>query len=232
VLRLGVKRGLLLTNPAAAVELGRENNTRNRCLSDDEHTRLMQAVPGWFRPLVAVAMLTGMRRSELLSLQWSDVDLETGSACIRRDKAGDGRWVVLSTEALETLRDIRRKRVLSSLVFTTPEGQSLHNNFKRYWNQVRSKAKLEDFRFHDLRHTFASRLVRQGVSSYVVQHAGGWKTASMMARYAHLDPTTIRAAVDLLTANPKPTAGANGHQNGHHPLEAKLKHGSRRAATA
>jgi integrase len=150
-----------------------------------------------------------------LRLRWSDVDVETGSVCVRRDKAGDGRWVVLSAEALDTIRNIRRKRVLSSLVFTTPEGHSLHNNFKRYWNQACSKAKLEDFRFHDLRHTFASRLVRQGVSSYVVQHAGGWKTASMMARYAHLDPTTIRAAVEMLTAEPKASALANGHQNGH-----------------
>src|SRR5262245_37238575 len=115
-------------------------------------------------------------------------------------------------EALDTLRSIRRKRVLSSLVFTTPEGQSLHNNFKRYWNQARSKAKLENFRFHDVRHAFASRLVRQGVSSYVVQQAGGWKTASMMARYANLDPTTIRAAVELLTARPKLFAQANGRQ--------------------
>jgi integrase len=232
VLRLGVKRGLLLTNPAAPVELARENNARNRCLSDDEHARLMEALPGWFRPLVVVAMLTGMRRSELLRLRWSDVDVETGSVCVRRDKAGDGRWVVLNAEALETLRSLRRNRVLSSLVFTTPEGQGLHNNFKRYWHQARTKAKLEDFRFHDLRHTFASRLVRQGVSSYVVQHAGGWRTASMMARYAHLDPTTIRAAVELLTARPEPSSGANGHQNGHHRPNATGNRESRKAVSA
>ena len=60
-------------------------------------------------------------------------------------------------------------------------------------------AELTAFRFHDLRHTFASRLVARGVSSYIVQHAGGWRTASMMQRYAHLDPATIRAAVSLLT---------------------------------
>ena len=59
-------------------------------------------------------------------------------------------------------------------------------------------AGLSDFRFHDLRHTFASWLAARGVSSYIVQHAGGWRTASMMQRYAHLDPGTIRAAVELL----------------------------------
>jgi integrase len=141
--------------------------------------------------------------------------------CIRRDKARDGRWVILNAEALETVRAIKRDRpVLSPLVFCTPEGKSLHNNFKRYWNQGRKTAKLDDFRFHDLRHTFASRLVRQGVSTYIVQHVGGWRTASMMARYAHLDPNTIRAAVELLTARPTQSSEANGHQHGESVLPA------------
>jgi integrase len=87
---------------------------------------------------------------------------------------------------------------VSPLVFCTPEGRSLAVNFKRYWQPVVKAAGLADFRFHDLRHTFASRLVARGVSSYIVQHAGGWRTASMMQRYAHLDPGTIRAAVELL----------------------------------
>src|SRR5262249_39183 len=100
--------------------------------------------------------------------------------------------------------------------FCTPEGKSLSNNFNRYWTQARRAADLVDFRFHDLRHTFASRLVRQGVSSYVVQHAGGWRTPSMMGRYAHLDPRTIRAPGELLTTRADPPSGAaNGHQNGH-----------------
>lgn len=199
VLRFGVRRGLLLTNPAASVELARENNARNRCLSADEEARLMKALPVWMRPLVVVAIHTGMRRGELLGLRWEDVDLSSGQLRIRRDKAGDGRWVVLNSDAVDAFKAAKAAPVLGPLVFCTPEGHSLTTNFKRYWHPAVKAAGLTAFRFHDLRHTFASRLVARGVSSYIVQHAGGWRTASMMQRYAHLDPATIRAAVSLLT---------------------------------
>jgi len=135
----------------------------------------------------------------------------------RRDKAGMAAGLVLNAEALDAVRTMKRERsVLSPFVFCTPEGKSLNNNFNRYWTSARTAAQLLDFRFHDLRHTFASRLVRQGLSSYVVQHAGGWRTASMMARYAHLDPHTIRAAVKSLTVRSSATQDdPNGHQIGH-----------------
>src|SRR5262249_27718529 len=124
-LRLGVKRGLLLTNPAASVELARENNARNRCLSHDEETALLKALPPWLRPLVVVALNTGMRRGELLGLRWADVDLASGQLRIKRDKTGDGRWVALNSEALKGLRAAKHQPIVSPLVFCTPEGRSL-----------------------------------------------------------------------------------------------------------
>jgi integrase len=128
VLRLGVKAESLQTNPAGAVLLAKENNARVRCLTEDEESRLRTALPDWFRPVVEVAMRTGMRRGELLSLRWSDVDLETGSVRIRRDKAGDGRWTMLSPEALEIVRGLKRRKIGSPLVFCTPFGKSLRTN--------------------------------------------------------------------------------------------------------
>jgi integrase len=205
VLRLGVRHGLLLTNPASSVELARENNARNRCLSAEEEARLMKALPVWLRPLVVVAMHTGMRRGELLGLRWEDVDLASGQLRVRRDKAGDGRWVALNSEALDAFRAAKRHSLVSRVVFCTPEGRSLVGNFKRYWQQAVKAAGLANFRFHDLRHTFASRLVARGVSSYIVQQAGGWRTPSMMQRYAHLDPGTLRAAVELLVLRDLPS---------------------------
>ena len=80
-------------------------------------------------------------------------------------------------------------------------GHSLTTNFKRYWQAAVKAAGITGFRFHNCRHTFASRLVNAGVDRYAVQAAGGWKTASMMQRYAHLEPATVRAAVE-----PCPTA--------------------------
>lgn len=129
VLRLGVKRGLLVSNPAASVELARENNARNRCLSADEEAALLKALPAWLRPLVVVALNTGMRRGELLGLRWDDVDLASAQLRIRRDKAGDGRWVALNSEALNALRTAKRRQVISPLVFCTPEGRNLGPNF-------------------------------------------------------------------------------------------------------
>lgn len=114
-------------------------------------------------------MHTGMRLGELLALRWDDVDLASGQLRIRRDRAGDGRWVALNSEALDALRAAKRRSVSSPLVFCTHEGRSLGANFKRYWQPVVKAAGLADFRFHDLRHTFALRLVAQGVSSYIVQ---------------------------------------------------------------
>jgi integrase len=224
VLRLGVKGECLPTNPAGAVALAKENNARVRCLTEQEETRLRAALPEWFRPLVEVALRTGMRRGELLALRWTDVDLESGSVRIRRDKAGDGRWTMLSPEALGIVRAIKRRKVGSSLVFCTPFGKSLHTNFQRVWETARRRAHLPDFRFHDLRHTFASRLTQRGVDSYVIQRAGGWRTPIMMQRYAHLDPRTIKAAVSLLDGN--------GHQNGHQQHSEVTAGGSEVVATA
>jgi len=149
---------------------------------------------------------------ELLALRWDDLDFTSRQLRIRRDKAGDGRWVALNSVAINALLEAKRRKVTSPLVFCTPEGHSLTTNFKRYWQPAVRAAELTGFRFHDCRHTFASRLVNDGIDRYVVQAAGGWKTASMMQRYAHLEPTTIRAAVERLARR---SAGANGHQNGH-----------------
>jgi len=147
---------------------------------------------------VVLALNTGMRRGELQALRWEDVDLAAGTVRIRRDKAGEGRWVVLNSDAREALQSVKRdQKVLGSFVFSSPEGKALHN-FEREWKPALRVAKIPDFRFHDCRHTFASRLAMLGTDLYTVQRAGGWKTQVMVARYAHLSPDHIRAAVERL----------------------------------
>jgi integrase len=178
---------------------------------------LWAALPDWLKPLVTTALHTGCWRGELLRLRWEDVDVNTGTIHIRRDKAGAGRWVAVNPQTLDALVTIRRERkILAPLVFTTPQGLSLQTNWKR---AVRS-ARLSGFRFHDLRHTIASRLAQAGVSPYIIHAAGGWRSARMMQRYAHLDPGTIRAELGRLAtrypAGRGTNGGTNGHQSGHH----------------
>lgn len=177
---------------------------RSRCLTVEEESRLLNALPAWLHPLILVAAHTGVRKGNLFSLKWPDVDLASGTFTIALEKSGKKRVVVLNSVAEEALRSIKRDRkVVSPYVFSSPQGRSLRNNFdKRYWRPALIEAKIPDFRFHDLRHTFASRLVAAGVHSLIVQKAGGWSDERMLQRYVHHDPNLIRAAVERLAKAP------------------------------
>jgi integrase len=194
------------------------NNIRVRYLTDDEEARLLEAAPDWLAPLITVAIHTGMRRGELLRLKWSDVDFVSGTIFVRVSKSGEGRRIPLSPTAHRTLvalRDARRERMRARVVsqseaagtvFTAPEGGFVMN-LGRIWYPVLSRAGIEGLRFHDLRHTFASRLAMKGVDLYRVQLLMGHKTPAMTLRYAHLSPAHLRAAVAMLDApGPKPWA--------------------------
>jgi integrase len=141
VRRLGVRRGLLVTNPAASVELARENNGRNRCLSADEEAE---------GPTRVASTARGRRHAHRdAPRRAARAPVGRRGPCLRpapHPPRQGGRWAVGHAE----LRGARA-------------------NFKRYWQPVVKAAGLADFRFHDLRHTFALRLVAQGVSSYIVQ---------------------------------------------------------------
>jgi integrase len=101
----------------------------------------------------------------------------------------------------------REQQVLGPHVFCSPQGKFLHN-FEREWKVALQAAKIPDFRFHDCRHTFASRLAMLGTDLYTVQRAGGWKTQVMVQRYAHLSPDHIKAAVERLArANSEAATG-------------------------
>ncbi len=194
------------------------NNKRVRYLTDNEEGQLLDALPAYLRPLVLVAIHTGMRRGEMLALKWDDIDFVSGTISIREAKSGEGRRLPMNpvTHAtLAALRDQRRERlrarvvdrnVAAGRVFLAPHGGALAN-LNRDWYPSLKRAGLEGLHFHDLRHTHASRLVMSGVDLYRVQILLGHKTPAMTLRYAHLSPAHLRAAVDLLaTAGPKPWA--------------------------
>src|SRR5262245_31575809 len=105
-----------------------------------------------------VALHTGMRRGELQAIRWEDVDFSTGTIHVRQDKAGDGRWVTLNSVAREALLAMRREqKILSPYVLCSSTGRFLWN-WEREWRPAVKAAGLPNFRFHDTRHTFASRL--------------------------------------------------------------------------
>ncbi|MBL4614780.1 MAG: site-specific integrase, partial [Magnetovibrio sp.] len=123
--------------------------------------------------LVTFAVDTGGRKSELLKLDWLNVDLDRGFVTFRKTKNGEDRSVRLTDRAEQVLTDLSPQK--SGPVFTY-RGQAM-KDVKTSFERARTRAGVEDFRFHDLRHTFASRLVQQGVTLYEVMHLTGHKAS-------------------------------------------------------
>ena len=197
-------------NPAKSTKFFRANNTRVRYLTEEEEVRLKAAFPSVHWSKVEVAINTGMRRDEQFSLQWSNVNFQAGVLTIPRSKNGEARYIAMNDRVVELLRSLS-SRMKSQYVFPSETGvtQFSANNFiNRIWNPARAKASLADLHWHDLRHTFASRLVMRGVDLRTVQELMGHKTITMTLRYSHLSPTHQRAAVQRLIQEPTATKTA------------------------
>ena len=169
---------------------------RGRCrwLTVDEEQRLLASAAKHLRPLIAFAMDTGGRRSELLKLDWRNVDPERGFVTFTKTKNGEDRSVRLTDRAKRVLADLGPKP--EGAVFTF--GGKRMKGVKTSFDTAREKAGIVDLRFHDLRHTFASRLVQQGIPLYEVMHLTGHKTFSMVQRYVHLAPDYQDRAIQAL----------------------------------
>ena len=178
----------------------RENNGRDRWLTVEEEGRVLAACGPWLRDLVQFALGTGMRMGEILSLSWRGVDLIRRMAMVFHSKNGERRTIPVNQTVLHllkergTLRSLRMDLVFPSTTHTPLESGHLRRAFR----VALKKAKIEDFRFHDLRHTFATRLVQAGVELYKVQRLLGHKSPMMTQRYAHHYPESIRDGVEIL----------------------------------
>ena len=159
------------------------------------------AFTDYMRPMVLLAINTGMRRGELFSLTWEDIKLgEQPSVAIRGPgaKSAQTRHVPLNAEAVQALTDWREcSGHDSGLVFRSRTGERL-DNVNKAWKGIQKLAGLADFRFHDMRHHFASRLVMAGVDLNTVRELLGHADLKMTLRYAHLAPEHKASAVERL----------------------------------
>ena len=192
--------GWLDANPAQRVRRPREPRGRVRFLSADERARLTAACrassESCLYPLVMMALGTGARQGELLRLRWSDLDLQRRTAVLHETKNGERRTLVLSPPVLEALRELGAVRWLGSdLVFAGRRAA----RFPRWaWDEALAEAKVQDFTFHDLRHTFASYLAMSGATLAELADALGHKTLAMVKRYAHLSEQHTSGVVNRM----------------------------------
>lgn len=194
-----IEWGYVGRNPMQGVKLLKEPPERLRFLSPEEIEALLQQCSVYLRSIVITAVHTGMRKSEVLGLTWSQVDLRERTIALERTKANERRVIPINDVLLQELRSIPL-RLRSDFVFCKKNGDPYGDIGKGFKAAVR-RAGIEDFRFHDLRHTFASHLVMSGVDLRTVQQLLGHKTMKMTVRYSHLSKAHLQEAVNRLGTN-------------------------------
>lgn len=208
---LCVTWGLCETNPVKAVKFFNPECRRERFLTPEDEAQLVEHAPPSLRPCISLAVNTGLRLREMLTLTWGQIDLKQGFVTITAEvaKGKRTRHVPLNATARKALESLPRNINPGALVFPLFGGEVFGNDkkmapsFYKAWQKTVREAKADgldgrDLCWHTLRHTFASRLVSAGVGLHVVQRLLGHQSIAMVMRYAHLGATDMRDAVRLL----------------------------------
>jgi len=196
------ERRLVDRNPVSDLSRKKEARGRTRFLSDAERAELLNACAAskWpaLHALVLLAITTGARKGELISLRWDHVDIKNGRALVSETKNDEQRTLPLAGKALEAIRALKlNNAVRSAYVFPAPtvvldpetgkpQLDAPYAYFDAHWYAALEAAGIRDFHFHDLRHTTASMLAAQGASLLEIADVLGHKTLAMVKRYSHL----------------------------------------------
>ena len=190
-------------NPIKKVRLFREDTARSRFLAEDEEARLLACCSPHLQPLVITALHPGFRASELRSLTWDDVEFRRRTITVRAAyaKNGEPRSVPMNEVLTTTLKAVKLQMADGGGVFCN-RGGTPYRSFRTAFERAMRLAGIADFTFHDLRHTFASRLVMAGVDLPTVRELLGHKDITMTLRYTHLSSSHKQAAVKTLEKVP------------------------------
>lgn len=203
MLNKAVDWGYLNSNPVSRVRFLKEPPGRTRYLSESERERLLdackQSASEMLYSIVLTALLTGMRKGELVALTWDDVSLEEARITVRRSKNNEVRHIPVHASVLEVLADLRNRYPFSQYVFSKPDGNP-YGNWRNAFDSACKNSGIKDFHFHDLRHTFGSYLGMEGFNAYTIMQLMGHKTLAMSARYTHISETQLRAAIEKIGA--------------------------------
>ena len=181
----------------AKIKLFKEGSGRERSITVEQAEALLGELPVHQREVVIFALATGLRQSNVLGLEWSRVDLEAGHAWVDADQSKNGKPIAvpLNATALEVLR--RQLGKHRERVFTYA-GKPLATANTRAWRKALKRAGIENFRWHDTRHTWATWHRQSGTPTHELQRLGGWRSSVMVERYAHLAPDHLAKAANRL----------------------------------
>ena len=184
---------------APKVKLYREAKRRIRWITLEQAKWLLGELPEHQRNVVLFALATGLRQSNVMKLEWSEVDLDRRTAWIHADQAKGRKdiHVSLGSIAVRVLRGQVGKHPLRVFTF---QGEPIKQANTRAWHKALKRAEIENFRWHDLRHTWASWLVQNGTPLNVVQEMGAWESEGMVRRYAHLAPAQLVQHAEVVSS--------------------------------
>jgi integrase len=229
-LNWGMKQGLFEKNQIQSMDKTPERDSKHilRYLDEDERKRLEVALiareerihskteqphtqdefADYLRPAVLLSLNTGIRRGTLLSLIWNDIDFNARAMTIRGEVSKNDKTtrVPLNDDAVDVLlswREQSKNTDKAALIFPSPKTGNIMNEIQTAWRNILKAAKIENFRWHDLRHSFASELVMKGVDLNTVRELLCHSDMKMTMRYAHLSPESKLNAVQILNRRVK-----------------------------
>lgn len=196
---LAIDWGYLNENQVRKVKFFPENdNLKERILCPEEERRLFEASSNHLRPIISTALHTGMRRGEILSLKWNQVDLTKRIIRVEKTKSNKIRTIPINDLLLKELIQLKKENGKSDFIFLNPKTGKPMKDVKTAFNAAKRRAKIKELRFQDLRHTFASRLVERGVDLITVKELLGHHSVLITQRYTHSNSEQKRKAVDNL----------------------------------
>jgi len=215
---LAIEWGYAKENPARKVRQFSERElAKERILTDAEEAAMLAECNAALRPVVIAALNTGMRRGELLALEWQDVDLRRGLVRVVKSKSGRQRTIPIN----QTLRG-----VLTALPSFGKGGPVFGaKNIQAGFENARTRAGLDEVRFHDLRHTFATRLVDRAVDIITIQSLLGHSTVLVTQRYTHARDDRAAQAVTLLDVEKPPICDTGVTRKSEAPVEVLANRG-------
>ncbi len=198
MLNYAIKRRWLNENPLKGYKLYKEKPSKMRILSKKEFKTIYEAASEHLRPILVTAYCTGMRKNEILTLKWENLYLDKGYILVEETKNDESRQIPINKLLQETLNSVKYSSQKEN-VFTY-KGKPIQD-IKTAFNAALRRSGLDKFVFHDLRHTFASNLVMNGVDIKTVQELLGHKSIMMTMRYSHPTPDHKKQAVNSLDVN-------------------------------
>lgn len=199
MLNMAIDEGIIVQNPVKKVRFFPENNTIERILTPSEKERLIAESKGYLRVFIIIALNTGMRKGEILSLKWSQVDFTRGFIKAEQSKSGKTRTIPMNSLVGSTLRELIQEAESKEYVFWNPKTNKHIMDVKKGFKKACEAAGIKNLRCHDLRHNFASSLVESGVDIVTVSQLLGHSDINLTAkRYSHPSPLHKRQAVEKL----------------------------------